>query len=400
MKTNPSWRLYTLPLLFNLLFVQLLPAQPAPPAQGPPQPTTEPIVKLGTFVLINMVEISIKKTVDTVNAKIQRDKPDSGVNAKVSFSFEVFKPLMTATTLPDKPNQNVVRIPFIVTYNVTDISYHGVPYFSRKMNQSIELIIACKDWFTATGNLHVTAKVDKPYLDNASFAEQALNFFIGNTLLNFVDGKLRSSLPDATRVFSDLPNTDCNCLGVNPGTKPARYKDGEILYALKKSIRPPIGSILGTTTVTATKIKRLPARSLPGNDVLYNPIEDIQLELYANQTSQVTTLNGMREGEERPLNVPAISFPNASGDGFTVLIANVEQFPLSSAKKDTRFVVYNKSNNFGVGTQKLMVPKSYWTKPERLPGGGMSKPREVKVNAYELTLQITASKPPVIIGRN
>jgi hypothetical protein len=47
-----------------------------------------------------------------------------------------------------------------------------------------------------------------------------------------------------------------------------------------------------------------------------------------------------------------------------------------------------------------MVPKSYWTKPERLPGGGMSKPREVKVNAYELTLQITASKPPVIIGRN
>lgn len=396
MKSNISRQLFGLLLLLNTLLMQTLLAQP--PAQGPPPPTA-PIIELGTFIIINTVENSIQTTVDSTNARIQRDKPTSDVNAKISFSYKVFKPSMSVTTLPDKPNQNVVRIAFMVTYDVTDIRYKGIPYFSRKINQSIEVITSCKDWFTNNGLLNVSANIDPPYLDNASFAEQALNFFIGNTLLNYVDSKIRNTLPGAMRTSSNIPTSPCNCLSVNSGTEAQRYTDGAILFALKKGPRPPIGggtTVFNNASVSLMKIKRLQARSFPGNAILYNEVEDIQFEFFANHTARVVSLTGFRENQEKTFNLPTIIFSKPKDDEMVVLIANIEQLPLTSAKKDTRFAVFKKVNSFGNGTQKLIITKSFWTKPERLPGGGMSKPREVKVNAYELTVQVTIGNSDVI----
>jgi len=180
-------------------------------------------------------------------------------------------------------------------------------------------------------------------------------------------------------------------LSVNGGTEPQKYKDGAILFALKKPSTRPMGTgttAFNTATVSLLKIKRLTARAIGQTQPLYQEVEDIQLEFYANQTSRFVQINTIREGEERAINVQSFSFGKPKDDEMLVLIANIEQLPLTSAKKDTRFNVYRKSNNFGNGTQKLFVTKSYWTKPQKLPGGGMSKPYEVKVNAYELTVQI------------
>lgn len=386
-------------LLLFTLSTLLIPAwsQNYPPAQGPPLPPA-PASGLATFILINVVENSIQTTVDTVNARIARDKSSTGVGARLSFTMETRKPAMSVTTLPDKPNQNVVRIAFNVKYKITDISYHGIPYFSRTLFQNIEVIVACKDWFSSNGKLNVTAEIDRPFLDNASFAEQALNFFIGNTLTNFVDSKIRGTLPGALRTSSDIATASCNCLGVQPGTANQQYKDGEVLFAFKKSNRP-IGrttAAFNTGTVKLLKIKRLQARSLPGNDYLYNEIENIQLEFYINQTPLFTEVNNIPEGEERALSLQAVSFPKPGKDDMLVLIGNIEQVPLTGSLKDSNFDVFKKGNNFGNGVRSFIITKSYWSKPRRLPNGGMTKPQQIKVPAYELTVQITVPQGNVM----
>ena len=67
-------------------------------------------------------------------------------------------------------------------------------------------------------------------------------------------------------------------------------------------------------------------------------------------------------------------------------IANVEQ--LTSFQRDTRFQVFTKETNFGNGTQTIMVQKTYWLPPQRLPDGRLTKPIEQRVDAYEITARI------------
>lgn len=398
MKTNISRQLYLLLLFLTTLSIHTTLAQDYPPAQGPPLPTA-PITELGSFILINMVENTIKNTIDSANAKIQRDKPTTGVNAKVSFSYELHKPNMTTTMLKDQPNQNVLWFPFSITYNITDIRYKGIPYFSRKIYQSIDVNVSCKDWFTNNGVLNVAANIQQPYLDGASFGEQVLNFFIANTLTNYVDGKIRSTLPGAMRSSTSIPTSPCNCLGVNSGTQAQRYKDGSIQFALKRGPRVPIGTAFNMADVTLLSIKRLTTRSFPNREILYKEVEDIQLLFYVNNTLRVAEVNQIKEGETRNLTVQKVSFSKPKDTENIVLIANVEQLPLMGDNKDSRFAIYNKNTNFGKGTQRMVVTKSYWEKPQKLPGGGMTKPREVKIDAYELTVQINIPAPEVSTTR-
>ncbi|MFN7118578.1 MAG: hypothetical protein ACK4TA_17400 [Saprospiraceae bacterium] len=403
MKTNTLKRHALLLFLLGTLMGTQAFAQPYPPAQGPPLPPT-PASELGTFLLINNVEIALKTTVDSANARIKRDEPNTGVSARVSFSMETFQPGMSFTTYEDQPNQNVVRIAFIVKYHIDNIKYKGIPYFDRNINQSIQMFVACKDWFTNDGRLNVSANIEQPYLDNASFGEQVLNFFIANTLTNLVDSKLRATLPDAMRTSNQIMTAPCNCLGVNSGTKAQKYKDGAILFALKKLNRPrPIGigaTAFSTATVRFLNIKRLNARSVPDNQILYADAENIQLTLYVNHTLRAAEVNNIREGEERPLHIESVSIPRPGDNDMLILIGNVEQLSFNSALKDSRYAVYRKAENFGNGVQKLVVTKSYWTKPQRLPGGGTTKPQQVKVPAYEITYQIEMPYIPNIIVRN
>lgn len=388
MKTN-IFRQIALLSLF-VLFTLALTAQP--PAQGPPPPG-DPYQSIGVGIITSLLKGAIQQTVDSTNARIERQSESTGVKARLSFTYKIFKPGMSVTTFQDRPNQNIVRIAYSVDFDVTNIRYHGIPYFSRKINQSIEVNVACKNWFTDNGVINIATKVDKPFLDNASFAEQALNFFIGNTLLNLVDSKMRQTLPDAFKTSTNWPNSTCNCLSVDSGSAP-HYEFGEVKFALKKGFKPPIGTAFDQATVTLKSIKRLAARDNTGN-ALYTPMEDIQILFYANQTLRVANLTQMKEGEERPLNVQSIIFPRPAPNGLIVLIGNVEQ-QNSNNITDSRFAAFNKTVNYGHGVQKLIVQKSYWLKPQRLPNGQMTKPLEVKVNAYEFTVQINAPVPVVI----
>lgn len=392
MKTNIFVKILLTAFFFLLLFSSpTLYAQP--PAQGPP-PTPTTYQSIGVGILTALLKSGIQETLDSTNARIQRQSDETGVKAKLSFTYKIFKPGMSVTTMKDRPNQNFVRIAYSIEYNVTDIKYHGIPYFSRKINQSIEIHATCQNWFTDDGRVKITTKLDKPYLDDASFAEQALNFFIGNTLLNLVDSKLHQTLPNAFNTSTNLPNSTCNCLGVESGSPPD-YSYGEVKYFLKKTFKPPLETAYKQVNVTLKSIKRLPARDDSGTS-LYAPLEDIQVILYANQTLRATNLTQIKDGEERSINQPVIILTRPADDAMLVLIGNIEQ---SSGIMDSRFATFNKSGNFGHGVQKLIIQKTYWTKPRRLPNGQMTKPFENRVDAYEMTIQINAPLPVVNAGK-
>ena len=363
-------------------------SQGFPPAQGPPPPA-DPFSTFATSVIINFLKTTIQTTIDTINAQTIRDAESSNIQAHLSFTLQTFAPGMSTTTYPNRPNQNGVRIAFIVSYDVTGIRYHGIPYFSRKLGQSIELFVSCNNWFTDHGTLAITSHADRPYLDGSSFAEEALNFFIAHTLTDLVDAKLRARLPNGSNSFTPIPTSPCNCLGVTSGAAP-NYTDGSINF--KKVNRPVVPESVLDATVTIQSIKRLSARV--GGAPYYKEVEDIQLEFYVNQTMRVAQVTGMREGDERALSLQTVTVPHPGPNSMIVLIANVTQQPLLS-QSDTRFYVFKKDVNFGSGTQQLIVTKTYWEPPQRLPDGSMTKPIQGQVDAYQVTVLIKVPNPVI-----
>jgi hypothetical protein len=355
--------------------------QGAPPAQGP-LVAEAPAPFIPSFLIINTVKLTIQSTLDGINHRIDSLSDSTGVEAHISFSSTTYQPAMSATQYPDRPNQNVVRIPFIVSYDVTGIRYHGLPYFSRKLGQSIDVEVSCNNWFTNQGQVRTVSRADRPYLDGTSFGEDVLNFFIAHTLTDLVDSRLRQQLGGAITSVTDSLGA-CNRLGLDPGTEQQAYTDAAIYY--KKVMVPPHLPTPFDASVTFEKIKRLPAHTLNG-EVLYNAMEDIQLLFYANQVLRTTHLDDMKEGEERALTMAPVELGRLGGSASLVLILNVEQ--LTSFQRDTRFRVFTRESNFGNGTQTIVVQKTYWLPPQRLPDGRLTKPTEQRVDAYEITARV------------
>ena len=77
-------------------------------------------------------------------------------------------------------------------------------------------------------------------------------------IFSFVSIKIRQTLPAAFKTSTNWPNSTCNCLSLNPGDPP-QYESGEIKYALKKTIKPPIEIAFNQVTVALKSIKRLKA---------------------------------------------------------------------------------------------------------------------------------------------
>lgn len=367
-----------------------------PPAQGPPL-TDSKFTEYDLFVVLNYIEFTIQKNIDDANAHIQQKKDSTNINAHLSYTYVAYQPNMTATILPDAPNQNIVHMPLMVTYTVDNISWHGVPYFSRTITQSIDIYVSCKNWFTTQGALNFTTILGASYLEGTGFGEAALDFFIGHSLTDYVDSKMRASLPPQTQYSSGggIIPLRCNCLGLNPGVNAANhYKDALVKYEYKN---PGLGgtggiSIYNTVDVNLMSIKRLQAHSYPDNQALYHPVENIQLSFYVNQTLQVVQITNISEGQMRNLNLTNIRFTKPTDNSSIVLIAKIEQLPLASVS-DSQFEVFYKNNNFGNGTQKLVIKKSYWSPPQHLPGGGVTKPQKVSIDAYELTVSINVHDP-------
>lgn len=379
------------------LFQTEVNAQNYPPAQGPPLVTADNAPSYPVYSLKNLVNQSIQKAIDTVNADIARKAGSTHVSAHVSFTSTMYEPSLNSTTKPDAPNETVVGIPFMIQYTVSDIKYYGIPYFSRNIFQDLNIQVSCEGWYTPNGKVSVIAQAQPPFLDGASFGEQALNFFMANTLTNLVNQKLSAALPAGFSQFIATP-FKCNYLGLDPGTAPA-YNDGAIKYDYKKPRSPvTVASALNQATIQVKSIKRLRARSVSDpNTPLYKPSENIQLSFYADQAHQTASITGIAENETRTLNLPVITLPKPGNNDLLVLIANIVQLP--EYNTDTRFYVYDRNARFGNGTQEIIIQKSYWQPPMRLPGGQTTKPIEVKVDAYDLTVDVHVPEQ-VLAGDN
>lgn len=380
------------PLLLLALGARGALGQGYPPAQGPLL-AGEDGRFIPLFLVNRKVDSTIQAELDKINARIAREADSTGIEAHLSFSRTTYKPAMSTTQYPDRPNENVVRSPFIVSYDVTSIRYHGLGYFDREIGQSIQLEFSCHSWFTGQGQIRATTRAERPYLNGTSFGEDVLNFFIGHTLTDLVDSRLRAQLPGAIASVGDSLGA-CNRLGVSPGTAPD-YDDGQINYALVRV--PRALPTAWDASVTFQKIKRLPARTL-GGDVLYSDAEDIQVIFYASHTGRSAQLLEMREGEERSLSMPPVAVGRLGGSAQLVLILNVEQ--LTSFQRDSRFVVYTRENNFGDGTRTVVIRKTYWEPPQRLPDGRLGKPTKREVDAYEVTMLVNAPQQLLTDGES
>lgn len=370
------------------------PLQAQPPPQGPAVagPNSP---NLSISILETILKNTIQATLDSTNANIQATKGSTGVEAHVGFTWLAYSPYMTPTTLPDRPNQNEVWMSFEVTYNVTGIKYHSIPYFSRTISQEIDMTTTCTNWYTNNGFIKFNFNAQAPVLDDNSFAEDALNFFIGNTLSDFVDAKLRSQLGGAARNISDsATNFKCNCLSLTPQTDGvSNYGDATIdwQYVKPKLVVSSV-NVLNTETVTLQSITRLVAHGL-GGVIEYQPTEDITLNLYVNQTLKSIHVGNMKENDVYNFTGQSVSFPKPADDGNVVIIADIFQNSYGNIE-DTQFGAYAKNVNFGSGAQTLIVTKTYWMTPQSLPGGGISKPTKVVIPAYEIKIQV--SVPPFV----
>ncbi|HAY34002.1 MAG TPA: hypothetical protein DCY06_07670 [Bacteroidetes bacterium] len=378
-------KMITKKCFFLAAFVFLIPLKifsQFPPAQGPPPVSGEPVIReIPTFIIKNMVNIMLRDSiVPDINANIAAEDPPIGIN--VSFTLEQRKPFMTETKYTDRPNEKIVTLPFKIDFKL-DLS--GIP--DRHVFQNLNINFSCNNWFTNSGKMQFDLHAERPFLGGPSFTEQAINFFIGNWLTPFIDSKIKSELPGAIRKSFpvELFKPDCNCLSVTAAGAAPTFEDSFIRYQKKLKLKTDLLSVNNTIQISVDNIKRLPAKNLETGSVLYDSSENINVEFYANHSLKTFSVSQITEGQTRAFTDNILTVGRPGKGGTLVLIANVTQ---ANNRRDTRFTVFNSNQKFGNGVQKLIVRKSYFSKPFRLPDGSLSKPTEVLRDAYEITVTI------------
>ncbi|MEO8447055.1 MAG: hypothetical protein ABI528_06145 [bacterium] len=382
-----------LSLFIFILFNQVnIFAQNNPPAQGPPPAPQEDALGISLKLLVDLTKSTIQTILDSANAKILRESGSTNVKAHLSFTSKMFKPRMTTTQYTDRPNQNLVIVPVMVDYTISGIKWHSIPYFSRKMFQSIDIYVSCENWFTKDGNMHVLFDNGPINMDQDSWSESALNFFFANTISNFVSGRIRDRLPAINNTEVVL-NSPCNCLSVEADEE-NDYEDSEAKFKFVGKKFGISDAIQGRgVSITFQSIERLRARDL--GSVLYDSVENVAFEVFVNQTSRYVEFSDFREGEIRTLNLNPVLFPKPGNNASVVIIGNAIQQGLF--RTDTRFTVFKKDVRFGNGTQSLIVRKAYTIRPQYIPGVGYTKPSTAYSDAYKINYTIDVPQELLIL---
>ncbi|MCE4484783.1 hypothetical protein I5143_22430, partial [Escherichia coli] len=115
---------------------------------------------------------------------------------------------MSETKYTDQPNQKIVVIPYKIKYKLDGV-------LNRNLFQDIKVLISCDGWFANSGGrLKIVIAADNPFLDDPSLLEQAISFFVGGTLTNYLDNVIKSKLPEAMNksISTGFLKTECNCL--------------------------------------------------------------------------------------------------------------------------------------------------------------------------------------------
>jgi hypothetical protein len=201
---------------------------------------------------------------------------------------------------------------------------------------------------------------------------------------DLIDNTVRSYLPSIgaqTQTF----NNPC----VTIGASPSKIEAQNSFIAWDAPVRRLAGNI-GTVgphlEITFLKLKRLAARG--NGQVLYSPVENVELDAYANFTERQSHNLTFREGDEVSLNLTPIII-SAPLPNILVVIASINQ-PAGSGD-DTSFWSAPNSANFSPGEHTLQIPKHYV-----IPGRAGIKPTFGAVPGYELTYRVASSNPQTI----
>lgn len=352
---------------------------PYPPAQVPPAANGNGGVEVQAYPLSNYLNAYIR---DSVLPKVNEQLRVAGVSLiYVTHTFEEGKPYMGQTSFTYRPNEKRVIIPFEIKYmlNITALP-------DRFLRQSIKIISYCKNWSApGGGKAEMLVDAEKPQLVGESLTEQIINAASFNNLTNFINKKINENLPNAINIslsslIPQLNNFRCNCISLNQAPTQL-LKDTWITFQYNNAVQ----SMSNTNyTVSIKKIKKLKITDLQDKPLFTNP-ENLQITYYINQKPGNTSISGIGPGQEKifPENNIVLSKPDPGGN--IVIIASINR---AGGDKDAGFIVLDQANNFGVGTKKLFIQRSYIANPIILPNGTTVKGAEVKANAYEITVEI------------
>jgi len=346
----------------TLTAVSVARAQISPPI-GPDSYRSD-AKQLSVSILTGMVKTTVDKIVTDTNAELSRQGKSIRIQA---LPFRSWSPLRVATQYTNRPNEWFIQISTMIGINV------DIPVVAdRQIYYPLDLNLTCDRWFTGNGVVKVTAKPGPPSVEGGSIIEDIVH------IRDYVDSQVKSHLPQIAAVTQTIPNSQCVTIGHSPNTG---TDDKFAFIAWDPPGRRPIGggtaAVLPRLEVAFTRLKRLRAR---GNGaVLYNPTENIRLDVFANMTQRQSTVLTLKEDDDIALNIPPIVFNNPLPSSL-VVISNVNQEPLGSTQ-DSAFAAALKSANYSPGTHSLQIPKHYVM---RLPVGN-SKPVIATVPAYELT---------------
>lgn len=383
-----------IPRIYFLLIIFLVPCivvksqvNPYPPAQVPPPANGNGGLDIQAFLLSNYLKFYLR---DSIVPQVNQQLREKGHNiVTVSNTFEEGKAYMGQTQYADRPNEKRVVIPFEIEYK---LNFTGFP--DRYLHQSIKIISYCRNWEAVGGGRpEILVQAEKPYLLGVSLTEEILDIVSFNNLTNFINKKINENLPPAINIslsslIPQLNNFRCNSISLNQ-TPTQLLKDTWITFQYNNAAQ----SMSNTNySVSIKKIKKLAVTDLQDKPLFTTP-ENLQITYYINQKPGSTSISGIGPGQEKnfPENNFILSKPEPSGN--IVIIASINR---GGSDKDAGFIVLDQANNFGVGTKKIFIQRSYTTKPTTLENGTTVKGSEVKVKAYEITVEVRNKNPEVL----
>jgi hypothetical protein len=369
-------------LLITISQIHLLAAQPPSPL-GPPicVPATKTTGDVSVGALRGLLEVQLANTVRNINRHIDTTSGQTGLKATIAYKIISVHPVIVPSYFKTMPNSNHARVSFSVDYTISNIRWHGVPYFEKKLFQSISFYFYCNKWYAPEGGTSLFQfGSEMPVLEEPSIGEQALNVFLGGWLIDYVNGQINQSLGGtaASGTINLFNNFKCSCIGLAPGTPP--LKDDAIIsfgYMAYATVANP-----SPVKVDIKSIKRLPGS--PGETL--PEWEELRLEYYANYNSKQISIERMRVGDIlKPESLPIdATMPGRIGRLSIIINAADKNQGDFSVNPMTGLLEFYKQQQFGKGTHTVTLLRKKWLPAQP----GMPRPSPILIPAYEVTIEI------------
>lgn len=265
----------------------------SPPSQGPPVvDRNKPFERINVNTVIQLFKNQIINDILlVVNDNLRRQT--SGLSVSLS-KLTKSNPYFSNTDNYSSPNEKIIILPLKVDY---ELHLPNLP--NRHLFHNIKIIFSCNNWFINTGGfIKVLIDADAIYLDNPSLTENVINTLTLGEYTRVIDSKIKEKLRNNSGEFTtllNLGNLKCNCLSYNRGVP--FLDNSSIEYQYNRPSLAPNTNPFNPTKVSLVSVRRLNAKNLENNTVLYKEIENLTFEVYVNQKIMFFENITMREGE-------------------------------------------------------------------------------------------------------